>query len=88
MAKARRLHGKNGLAGCIKQWTNRRGQRVGVYNGPQSGKDEYGWVVVCEEHSTCVTSDTRRTALDIACDAGLFCEPCQDVAERREDGDG
>ena len=75
---ARKPHNFNKRAGCIKIWTNRKKQIVGVYDGLQSGIEDNGWATVCEKHSTCVISDDRETAIRIAKDTTMWCEECRE----------
>lgn len=77
MPRVKKIYRFNKLAGCVKQWKNRKGKRVGVYPSIQSGMDDWGWMTVCEEHDTCVTSYTLKDALGLGADHTMFCEHCQ-----------
>lgn len=73
----------NNLVGCVKQWTNRNNQKVGIYNAEQQGIDaDYKWCVVCEKHGTFLACPTLQLAFNTAIDTTIFCDEC-----RYENGD-
>ena len=70
----------NGYLGLVEQRKNRiTGFKVGLYHGVQSGLEgdpETPWIVVCEEHSNCLSV----TSLGIArshMSVPEWCEDCR-----------
>jgi len=78
--KTKKYYSFNNLAGCVVQSKSRKTKvLVGLYEGTQSGlASDMPWLIVCEEHSSCVGHYSLNAAKQAMSDTTIWCEKCQE----------
>lgn len=68
----------DGMAGCVRQWVNRAGVPVAVFDREATDLDGDGkWLAFCEKHGSMLCTDTQAQAFNAARHTTSFCDECR-----------